>query len=76
MESDNNFTAEGVIGNAIHRITLRSIMEIIQSLKNGNSNAMNSSTNIIHKNLMLKKFLLEMQKEISKSIGNILCFQI
>ncbi len=47
MESDNNFTAEGVIGNAIHRITLRSIMEIIQSLKNGSSNAIDSSsTNI------------------------------
>jgi hypothetical protein len=46
MESDNNFTAEGVIGNAIHRITLRSIMEITQSLKNGSSNAINSSTNI------------------------------
>ena len=45
MESDNNFTAEGVIGNAIHRITLRSIMEITQSLKNGN-NAINSSKNI------------------------------
>ena len=42
MESDNNFTAEGVIGNAIHRITLRSIMEITQSLKNGSSNAINS----------------------------------
>ena len=46
MESDNNFTAEGVIGNAIHRITLRSIMEITQSLKNGSSNAINSSKNI------------------------------
>ncbi len=45
MESDNNFTAEGVIGNAIHRITLRSIMEITQSLKNGNK-AINSSKNI------------------------------
>ena len=33
MESDN-FTADGVIGNAIHRIILRSIMEIIQSLRN------------------------------------------
>jgi len=47
MESDNNFTAEGVIGNAIHRITLRSIMEITQSLKNCSSNAIDSSsTNI------------------------------
>ena len=45
MESDNNFTAEGVIGNAIHRITLRSIMEITQSLKNGNI-AINSCKNI------------------------------
>ena len=47
MESDNNFTAEGVIGNAIHRITLRSIMEIIQSLKNGSSNAIDSSSSNI-----------------------------
>jgi hypothetical protein len=30
----------------------------------------------LHKDLKLKKFLLEMRKEISKSIGNVLCFQI
>lgn len=41
MESDN-FTADGVIGNAIHRIILRSLMEITQSIKN-NSNTITSS---------------------------------
>src|SRR5688572_19204796 len=41
MESDN-YTADGVIGNAIHRIILRSTMEITQSLK-GKSNALESS---------------------------------
>ena len=36
MES-NNFTADGVIGNAIHRIILRSLTEITQSIKNNNT---------------------------------------
>lgn len=58
MESDNNFTAEGVIGNAIHRITLRSMMEIIESLKNGSRNAMNSSTNIITKKSKAKEIFI------------------
>lgn len=58
MESDNNFTAEGVIGNAIHRITLRSIMEITQSLKNGSSNVINSSTNIITQRSKAKEIFI------------------
>jgi hypothetical protein len=58
MESDNNFTAEGVIGNAIHRITLRSMMEIIESLKNGSRNAINSSTNIITKKSKAKEIFI------------------
>ena len=48
MESDN-FPANGVIGNAIHRIILRSIIEIVQSLRN-NSNAIRCS------NILTKKF--------------------
>jgi hypothetical protein len=66
MESDNNFTAEGVIGNAIHRITLRSIMEITQSLKNGSSNnAINSSTNItIQKSKAKKIFIRNAERDI------------
>ena len=36
MES-GDFTADGVIGNAIHRIILRSIMEITGSLNNSNT---------------------------------------
>ncbi|HEX7142104.1 MAG TPA: hypothetical protein VF222_06475, partial [Nitrososphaeraceae archaeon] len=58
MESDNNFTAEGVIGNAIHRITLRSMMEIIELLKNGSRNAINSSTNIITKKSKAKEIFI------------------
>jgi hypothetical protein len=58
MESDNNFTAEGVIGNAIHRITLRSMMEIIESLKNDSRNAINSSTNIITKKSKAKEIFI------------------
>jgi hypothetical protein len=66
MESDNNFTAEGVIGNAIHRITLRSMMEIIESLKNGSSNAINSSTNLITKKSKAKEiFIRNAERDIT-----------
>jgi hypothetical protein len=58
MESNNNFTAEGVIGNAIHRITLRSMIEIIESLKNGSSNDINSSTNISTKKSKAKEIFI------------------
>jgi len=58
MESDNNFTAEGVIGNAIHRITLRSMIEIIESLKNNSNNAINSSTNISTKKSKAKEIFI------------------
>ena len=58
MESDNNFSAEGVIGNAIHRITLRSMIEIIESLKNDSSNAINSSTNISTKKSKAKEIFI------------------
>jgi hypothetical protein len=58
MESDNNFTADGVIGNAIHRITLRSIIEITDSLKNGSNNTINSSTNIATKKSKAKEIFL------------------
>ena len=58
MESDNNFSAEGVIGNAIHRITLRSMIEIIESLKNDSINAINSSTNISTKKSKAKEIFI------------------
>ena len=58
MESNYNFTAEGVIGNAIHRITLRSLIEIIESLKNGSSNDINSSTNISTKKSKAKEIFI------------------
>jgi hypothetical protein len=58
MESNNNFTAEGVIGNAIHRITLRSMIEIIESLKNGSNNDINSSTNISTKKSKAKEIFI------------------
>ena len=60
-------------GNSIHRIILRSTMEKIQSLKN-NSNAMEDS-NIAAKKSK-NRFLFEMQNEMFKLIGNILCFQM
>src|SRR5215204_4286657 len=55
MESDN-YTADGVIGNAIHRIILRTTMEINQSLR-GNSNTLDYSNVVINKSKAKEAFL-------------------
>jgi hypothetical protein len=56
MESDN-YTADGVIGNSIHRIILRSTMEITESLKN-NSNTLEYS-NIADKKSKAKEIFIQ-----------------
>jgi hypothetical protein len=58
MESDN-YTADGVIGNAIHRIILRSTMEITQSLKgNNNSNV------VINKSKAKEAFFQNAERDV------------
>lgn len=62
MESDN-FTADGVIGNAIHRITLRSLTEITQSLRN-NSNTIKSSHFVTKKSQAKETFIRNAERDI------------
>ncbi len=62
MESDN-FTADGVIGNAIHRIILRSMTELTQSLKN-NSNTIKSSHFVTKKSQAKEIFIRNAQRDI------------
>jgi CRISPR/Cas system-associated exonuclease Cas4 (RecB family) len=59
MESDN-FSADGVIGNALHRIVLRSLMEITESIKNNNDNI--TSSNLITKRTKAKESFLRNAK--------------
>jgi hypothetical protein len=62
MESDN-FTADGVIGNAIHRIILRSMTELTQSLRN-NSNTIKSSHFVTKKSQAKEIFIRNAQRDI------------
>jgi hypothetical protein len=62
MESDN-FTADGVIGNAIHRIVLRSLTEITQSLRN-NSNTIKSSHFVTKKSQAKETFIRNAERDI------------
>jgi hypothetical protein len=62
MESDN-FNADGVIGNAIHRITLRSLTEITQSLRN-NSNTIKSSHFVTKKSQAKETFIRNAERDI------------
>ena len=62
MESDN-FTADGVIGNAIHRIILRSLMEITQSIKN-NSNTITSSHFVTKRSKAREIFIRNAKRDI------------
>ena len=62
MES-NNFTAGGVIGNAIHRIVLRSIMEIIKSLRN-NSNTIKCSNLLTKKSKAKEIFIHNAERDV------------
>ena len=62
MESDN-FTAEGVIGNAIHRIILKSLMEITQSIKN-NSNNITSSHFVTKRSKAKEIFIHNAKRDI------------
>lgn len=62
MESDN-FTADGVIGNAIHRIVLRSLMEIMQSIKN-NINTITSSHFVTKRSKAKEIFICNAKRDI------------
>ena len=62
MESDN-FTADGVIGNAIHRIILRSLTEITQSIKN-NSNTITSSHFVTKRSKAKETFIRNAKRDI------------
>jgi hypothetical protein len=62
MESDN-FTADGVIGNAIHRIILRSIMEITQSLS-CNSNISGCSNLVTKKSGARRIFIQNAERDV------------
>jgi hypothetical protein len=62
MESDN-FTADGVIGNAIHRIILRSLMEIMQSIKN-NNNIITSSNFVTKRSKAKETFIHNAKRDI------------
>ncbi|HEX7257686.1 MAG TPA: hypothetical protein VF242_06460 [Nitrososphaeraceae archaeon] len=62
MESDN-FTADGVIGNAIHRIILRSLMEITQSIKN-NSNTITPSHFVTKRSKAKETFIRNAKRDI------------
>ena len=62
MESDN-FTADGVIGNAIHRIILRSLTEITQSIKN-NSNTITPSHFVTKRSIAKETFIRNAKRDI------------
>ena len=62
MESDN-FTADGVIGNAIHRIVLRSLTEITQSIKN-NSNTITPSHFVTKRSIAKETFIRNAKRDI------------
>lgn len=62
MESDT-FTADGVIGNAIHRIILRSLTEITQSIKN-NSNTITSSDFVTKRSKAKETFIRNAKRDI------------
>jgi hypothetical protein len=62
MESDN-FTADGVIGNAIHRIILRSLTEITQSIKN-NSNTIKPSHFVTKRSKAKEIFIRNAKRDI------------
>ena len=62
MESDN-FTADGVIGNAIHRIVLRSLTEIMQSIKN-DSNTITPSHFVTKRSKAKETFILNAKRDI------------
>ncbi len=62
MESDN-FTADGVIGNAIHRIILRSLTEITQSIKN-NNNTITSSHFVTKRSKAKEIFIRNAKRDI------------
>ena len=62
MDSDN-FTADGVIGNAIHRIILRSLTEITQSIKN-NNNTITSSHFVTKRSKAKEIFIHNAKRDI------------
>ena len=61
MES-GDYTAEGVIGNAIHRIILRTTMEINQSLEN--SNTLDYSNVVINKSKAKEAFIQNAERDV------------
>ena len=60
MESEN-FSANGVIGSSIHRIVLRSLMEILESIKKNN---ITTSPSVSKKTKAKETFILNAERDI------------